>query len=63
MLLEEKQKMKKEKVLLDTRQAFMNRVCKISFYFAHLLRITGETPVPPTFQIFKVALELCGALL
>jgi len=26
MLLEEKQKMKKEKVLLDTRQAFMNRV-------------------------------------
>jgi hypothetical protein len=26
MLLEEKQKMKKEKVLLDTWQAFMNRV-------------------------------------
>jgi hypothetical protein len=34
-----------------------------TFYFAHLLGITGGTPVPQTLEILKVALELFGALL
>jgi hypothetical protein len=43
MLLEEKQKMKKEKVLLDTWQAFMNRVFWRASMISHP---TGQRPMP-----------------
>jgi hypothetical protein len=57
MLLEEKQKMKKEKVLLDTWQAFMNRVWQ-----PQIRRIWGWLHRFASFAIPKPSAGSGGAL-